>query len=85
MKLYDEVIQSWYDLMEGHTAEKLVISQDEDRWEDVGKNNVILRGDMAYELGGGTLPAIEEGFSVQRLNGAGAYCHTDNGYGGSYI
>ncbi len=58
MKLYDEVIQSWYGLMQGHAAEKLVVSTDEDRWEDVGKNNVILRGDMAYELGGGTLPAI---------------------------
>lgn len=56
MKLYDEVINKWSDLINGHSLKKLNVSSKEN-WIDVGNHQMILRSDMAYELGG-SVPSI---------------------------
>jgi CO dehydrogenase/acetyl-CoA synthase beta subunit len=56
MKLYDESIKSLLEGLDVCEAKKLDTSSAS--WEDVGDHNLILRADMAYELGGGTCPAV---------------------------
>ena len=56
MKLYDESIKSLLCGLDLTYATKLDIVNA--NWEDVGDHNLILRADMAYELGGGTHPAV---------------------------
>ncbi len=56
MKLYDETIKCIESSLEGKPLKKLdIVNAD---WKDVGDHNMILRADMAFELGGGTLPAV---------------------------
>ena len=56
MKIYDEQISKVLTLLSAERGKKL---ETKDRhWEDVGKQNLVLRGEMAYELGAGTLPAV---------------------------
>ena len=56
MKLYDESIVKLLESIDFSKARALDIK--DATWEDVGDHNLILRADMAYELGGGTLPAV---------------------------
>ncbi len=56
MKLYDESIVKLLEGIDYSKAKSLDIANA--NWEDVGDHNLILRADMAYELGGGTLPAV---------------------------
>ncbi len=57
MKLYDEVIGQILALCAPYPCSAL--SPDKEAgWEDKGNNNMVLRGDMAYELGGSGLPGI---------------------------
>lgn len=59
MKLYDEVIWHIFELLERYEAVSLpVYSGTEPFWHDAGKNNMVLRSQMAYELGGGQFPAV---------------------------
>lgn len=58
MKLYDESITGIYHKLDGLPGHPLDVSAPEACWPDVGDDNVILRGDMAYELGGGRLAAL---------------------------
>lgn len=56
MKLYDESIKELLAGLDFSKAKNLdMLNMD---WEDVGDHNLILRADMAYELGGGTHPAV---------------------------
>lgn len=55
MKLYEEIIAQWQSLLEGLPVRALPISAS---WPDTGSRNMILRSDMAYELGGEGLPAL---------------------------
>lgn len=59
MKLYDEIITNWGTLI-GECPVKSLPVTGEVVWEDAGNSNLILRSDMAYELGGSTasLPAL---------------------------
>lgn len=57
MKLYEESIAGFYELLKDKPFTGLNISTNESDWPDVGNENMILRGDMAYELGGGNLAA----------------------------
>ena len=59
MKLYDEIIASWNGMLLECEAKSLPIESDVN-WPDVGKDNMILRSDMAYELGGSSasIPAL---------------------------
>jgi hypothetical protein len=57
MKLYDEVIQEILGLLKEYPATVLPLEQD-CHWQDAGNNNMVLRSEMAYELGGGDLPAV---------------------------
>lgn len=57
MKLYDDTVKDWLRLLESAQGKKLDISKVKD-WQDIGNANMILRSDMAYELGGGQLPAL---------------------------
>lgn len=56
MKIYNEQISKVLTLLNEENGRKLNV--EESLWQDVGKQNLVLRGEMAYELGGGTLPAI---------------------------
>ena len=56
MKLYDETIKDVLSSLEGAPLSACNLANA--NWEDVGDHNLILRADMAYELGGGTHPAV---------------------------
>ena len=58
MKLYDEFIKSSLALLEGQPGRRLSVPRASESWPDAGNNNLILRSEMAYELGGGNLPAV---------------------------
>ena len=70
MKLYDEIIDGWSALLKDFSLRSLPLSG---LWPDTGERNMILRSDMAYELGGGSLPALGAtavtvgGFAEDRL------------------
>lgn len=55
MKLYDETIRKIRALLNG---EKQQLPHDATAWPVVSDRSMILRSDMAYELGGGSLPAL---------------------------
>lgn len=52
MKLYDESIAGFESLLKKFEPAKLSIDSVDSDWPDIGNENMILRGDMAYELGG---------------------------------
>lgn len=56
MKLYDETIKCIMSTLDGAPLKQLDIVNA--NWADAGDHNLILRADMAYELGGGTCPAV---------------------------
>ncbi|SCZ77009.1 carbon monoxide dehydrogenase [Pseudobutyrivibrio xylanivorans] len=56
MKLYDETIKCIMSSLDGAPLKQLDIVNA--NWADAGDHNLILRADMAYELGGGTCPAV---------------------------
>lgn len=56
MRLYDEIIQKMRAELE--TGEERRLSVGETDWPDVSDRSMILRSDMAYELGGEGLPAV---------------------------
>lgn len=57
MKLYDEVIAQILELC----PEGLALPITEPDWPDLGKDNLILRSEMAYELGGSTEKTVALG------------------------
>lgn len=57
MRLYDEVIHESLHLLETQSGKKLR-TKAAGSWKDIGKESMILRSEMAYELGGDNLPAI---------------------------
>ncbi len=50
MKLYDDVIMHWDTLIS--ECPNSVLEVKSNNWPDVGNQNMVLRSDMAYELGG---------------------------------
>ena len=62
MRLYDEVIERIQREFREYADEKdwqlRELPVGESDWKDVSDRSMILRSDMAYELGSGTLPAI---------------------------
>lgn len=58
MKLYDESIKAILEILKKFTARKLNIKEKESNWPDIGQNNIVLRSDTAYELGGPEYIAI---------------------------
>lgn len=56
MKLYDETIQKCAALLNAQAGRALPL--DGDDWPEVSDRSMILRSDMAYELGGDGLPAV---------------------------
>lgn len=56
MKIYDAQIENVLALLDAE--KRLILNTDGGYWEDAGKQNLVLRGEMAYELGAGTLPAV---------------------------
>lgn len=58
MKLFDECIAGVQRLAEAQLFRKLNCSEADCSWPDVGKNQLIFKSDMAYELGGSNLPAV---------------------------
>lgn len=51
MKLYDEIITNWGTRLAECPVKSLAVTE-KAHWEDAGNSNLILRSDMAYELGG---------------------------------
>lgn len=58
MKLYDESIQEIQEILNNVSGRSLVVSDKCADWPDVGNENMILRGEMAYELGGDSHAAL---------------------------
>lgn len=58
MKLYKECIAELKKVLDGCEVCKVVSNERAVPWADEGKNQLIFRQDMAYELGGDILPAI---------------------------
>lgn len=56
MKIYNEQITKVLELLKTERGQNLDVNGLP--WQDIGKQNLVLRGEMAYELGGGTLPAV---------------------------
>ncbi len=69
MKLYDDVINKWNTKIENFDKESLHFEH-VPAWEDAGKNNMILRADMAYELGGSEKSIYALGSTVITANEA---------------
>lgn len=57
MKLYNQLIYNCMALLEQDRGKRLQL-EDAGVWQDVGKHNLILKQEMAYELGGGTSPSV---------------------------
>lgn len=57
MRLYDEMIHESLGLLEAYQGRQLQ-TEGTGSWKDIGKESMILRSEMAYELGGDNLPAI---------------------------
>jgi CO dehydrogenase/acetyl-CoA synthase beta subunit len=60
MKLYDALIDECTQLLEGQHGRRLTLPKAGECWTDAGNSNLVLRGDMAYELGGNNLPAVSQ-------------------------
>lgn len=56
MNIYNEQISKVLTLLNEEIGKKLETKGK--LWQDSGKQNLVLRSEMAYELGAGTLPAI---------------------------
>jgi hypothetical protein len=56
MNIYNEQISKVLKLLHAEAGQRLETKGN--LWQDVGKQNLVLRGEMAYELGAGTLPAV---------------------------
>lgn len=58
MKLYNECIAELEKMLGGCEIRRIDAETRTVPWEDAGRNQLIFRQDMAYELGGDTLPAV---------------------------
>ncbi|MBL8967867.1 MAG: hypothetical protein JNG85_12745 [Spirochaetaceae bacterium] len=58
MELYDRIVEESLALLEGLPGRRLEPPAPGAVWPDAGEQNLILRGEMAYELGGGALGAV---------------------------
>jgi hypothetical protein len=56
MNIYNEQISNVLKLLNAEIGQRLQTNGSQ--WLDVGKQNLVLRPEMAYELGGATLPAV---------------------------
>ena len=56
MKLYENIIDAWDSLLAPYCPKSLPISRP--GWPDTGSRNMVLRGDMAFELGEDAFPAL---------------------------
>lgn len=54
MKIYDDSIKGFNEILSSLSCSTVAPKS----WNDAGKNQIIFQNDMAYELGGGNLPAI---------------------------
>ena len=52
MKLYDDVILAWNELLKKYSDQARFFENSSSQWQDIGKKNMVLRSEMAYELGG---------------------------------
>lgn len=57
MRLYDKSIEDSLALLSGRAGRRLEIPA-AGAWPDAGEQNLVLKGEAAYELGGGALPAL---------------------------
>lgn len=56
MRLYETIIDQWEKLLSDFPVTLLPVERP--GWRDSGSRNMVLRSDMAYELGGEGLPAL---------------------------
>lgn len=71
MKLYDELIDRFRHLVTDTNARKLSL---DDNWPEVSDRSMILRSDMAYELGAERLPGI----GITLVTGSDEFVTEDN-------
>ncbi len=58
MNLYDKSINECMKLLEGRNAKRLESIRNSREWRESDEQKLIMKRDMAYELGGGILPAV---------------------------
>lgn len=58
MNLYDNLIRECFELVGDAALRTLPLTGNEPLWEMENEQRLILQRDMAYELGGGSLPAV---------------------------
>lgn len=58
MNIYDNLIQECLDLLKDAEIHSLPLADDRPLWETESEQRLIFQKDMAYELGGGSLPAV---------------------------
>lgn len=58
MNLYDNLIRECFDLFESAPPRILPLAGSEPPWQTEDEQRLIFQRDMAYELGGGSLPAV---------------------------
>lgn len=58
MELYDGLIGESLALLAGRPGLRLELPAPDGAWPDDGEGSLVLKGEMAYELGGGKLPAV---------------------------
>ncbi len=66
MKLYEEVVDTWQRMLSPFDVQALPISRP--GWPDTGSRNMILRSEMAYELGAEGSYALGATVAVNGLN-----------------
>lgn len=57
MELYDNYLYDIEEMLKPYIGKKLRV-MNEPEWPDTGDRNMILKSEMAYELGGSDLPAV---------------------------
>lgn len=58
MQLYDNDIRELKQYLKSYPVRRLAVGNQSKLWQQDSPEKLLLRGDMAYELGGGTLPAV---------------------------
>lgn len=58
MNLYDVKMRELNQLIEGYEGVCIPVNEINQKWEDVGDNNLVLKSDMKYELGGNNKEAV---------------------------
>lgn len=58
MEIYNNYIESIIKLINRYDGRKIEFRGDKNKWADAGRLNLVMKSEMAFELGGSGLPAV---------------------------